>query len=760
MGSSDDILQGVATPGLYDRMFNNLRHPNALATKPIGAPVQAKPADTSAGVRAPASSPLLGAVPGLDVAADLKVPPFLPFTSDKTPANANDQKSFTPPTTAPDYFTPQSEGQSTHDRGEPETEYTPGRWPGPFTPDLATQAGFAKEEAADWANLANWMTRGESYRDDRAFTELFGGEQWTGSNKDHPYYLGWSGATYQGKPTSAYGPWQDEAGTWHNIANGYLKGDTTMTPVSMMKGNLLMAADLYSKRTGGRNILADFKAGNVVSIASNLSDQWPTLFGSRGMGRTGGAGDAAFEQWRQMVHEDINAGQRSYERLMAQANAADPMSEEMHHYLHRAMEEGEALSKRYKDLEAKPPTSRTPMEAASGMAPILMLFAALGGFASRRPALAAMNATNGFLEGLKQGNDEQFANNVNLWKLHTNMAKEAFDMQTTSIRTIMDDITLTDSEKQHKLQDAFRFWQMDQDLRLARENEWAKVYERQDERERNEPQRRLEMLHIQAAMDQEADRAKQIQRGSWDLPPNKLADYDVEYDKKAAELQRPLNKQEQDEIKEKVMNKPRVGRLDLTTAQRHFNDEVAQAKKEIGDLPTDFDDELTTAMESRKLKDVATLSKKEGWGPRAISLYRALLNPGLTGTKTPADDALMKKYQLSRRSPYEPSQVIMNDAGTPTGIVGGGASAQAPVTKEDVIAAVRADSDAGESPEAIKAKALQISDQYGLGITSEELDQIIKGAVKTPTGSVARPPQLFPVAPGEDPAAIGLTPYM
>lgn len=344
---------------------------------------------------------------------------------------------------------------------------------GPVTPALIVQAGLPQQEAADWAALANWMTAGEAHD----FGQLYGTEKFTDFSA-HPADKGWSGGVGpDGRPTHAAGLFQDEPDTWHKIAQQYGVRDFSAT--SQVSGNLRFAADLYKQRTG-RSLLADFKAGNTASIASQLHDQWPSLDG----GQAAGGSEAVDRRYVQVQMEGIDRISKQIDKLAEEASREPAGSAERHEKLRRAMDHSEELQRRYEKLSEKPPQPMSPLQAAGEMTPLMVALVTLAGTFTRQPALGAMNALGSALGALKQGNDENYKHAVDLWSKQTDHAAKAFSLQNEEIDTIMRDQQLSEKERQDRLQNSFRVLGLKSDLELAKTNAWDKIYKRQEDRKK------------------------------------------------------------------------------------------------------------------------------------------------------------------------------------------------------------------------------------------------------------------------------------
>jgi muramidase (phage lysozyme) len=317
------------------------------------------------------------------------------------------------------------------------------------------------------------MTAGEAHD----FGQLYGTEKFTDFSA-HPKDKGWSGGIGpDGRPTSAAGLFQDEQGTWHIIQQKYGLRDFSAT--SQVGGNLRFAADLYHERTG-RSLLADFKAGNTTSIAATLHDQWPSLGG--GGSSAADASDPAFQQYRKVQQAGIDRLSKMIDRLGEEASRDPAGSAERHEKLRRMMEHSEELQHKYEKLNEAPPRPMSPFEAAGEMTPLLIGLVTLAGAFTRRPALGAINALGSALGGLKQGNDEQYKNAVDLWSKQTDHAAKAFGMQNDEIDAIMRDQQMEERERQNKLTNAFRVLGLERDVELAKGNMWETIYKRQDDR--------------------------------------------------------------------------------------------------------------------------------------------------------------------------------------------------------------------------------------------------------------------------------------
>jgi muramidase (phage lysozyme) len=345
---------------------------------------------------------------------------------------------------------------------------------GPVTPQLVVQAGFPAQEADGWASLANWMTAGEAH----SFNTLYGGDQFTDFSA-HPKDKGWSGGIGPtGKDTSAAGLFQDEQGTWHIIQQKYGLRDFSAT--SQVSGNLRFAAELYQQRTG-RSLLADFKAGNTASISATLQDQWPSL-GSGGSSG-GEAADPAFRKYQEMQRAGMGDIRSKLDALLADMSKEAPGSEEQHRMMRLALQHSEDLQKRFEKLSEAPPKPMSPFEAAGELTPLLIGLVSMGGMFTRRPALGAINALGSALGALKQGNDENYKQAVDLWKSQSDLASKAFDMEAKSLEIIAKDREMTERDRQAKYQNMLRVLGLQTDLRMAEANQWKELYERNDTRQ-------------------------------------------------------------------------------------------------------------------------------------------------------------------------------------------------------------------------------------------------------------------------------------
>jgi hypothetical protein len=425
---------------------------------------------------------------------------------------------------------------------------------------------------------------------------------------------------------------------------------------------------------------------------------------------------------------------------MKMARTSDPLSEEMKVHLHKALERSDEMAEKYRTLSEHPPQAQTPMAAAGAFAPLLIFLAAMGGFATRRPALGAINAMSGALQGLKEGNDQQFANNVDLWKSRTKMAHEAFQMQNESIRNIIDDIQLTETEKQHKLQDAFRFWQMDQDLKLARENNWKQIYERQDQREDKQLERQWMIARTEKAFADARKSSEDFKRGGVNMTGNAKALYDTLYDqyKEEHDGSAPDRKTQLD-LEQRAIQMSRTADLGLTSSQEQKN-ETIQKEREYFDydkMPKSFDEDVTTAQtDQSKTLDNDQLSAK-GYTPHQIALYKALIKPTLDTSKNAADAAILKRWQTAQTPPFKSRKAIVGESGaqvTPTGAASEaeGGTTYSKEKLDNVVLAIK-EQDPSRREEA-KARYLELGE--ALGLTEADFDQIWPEPGGTPTGPV------------------------
>jgi hypothetical protein len=193
--------------------------------------------------------------------------------------------------------------------------------------------------------------------------------------------------------------------------------------------------------------------------------------------------DPATQQHQQTIGQLDSIGAQMKD-LIAKMGQAPPGSDEQHQILRQAMQRSQQLADRFDKLSQKPPQQQSPFEAMSGFAPLLIGMTMMLGRTTRRPGLAAINALSSGLAGLKQGNDEQYQRAMDVWSKQNDLAAKAFDMQNKMIDNIMSDINLTAKEQQDKLMNAFRVLGLEQDLTLAKANQWDQVYKRQEDRQK------------------------------------------------------------------------------------------------------------------------------------------------------------------------------------------------------------------------------------------------------------------------------------
>lgn len=82
---------------------------------------------------------------------------------------------------------------------------------------------------------------------------------------------------------------------------------------------------------------------------------------------------------------------------------------------------------RLQDFAAKTPTRQAAYAAAMHTTPLLAILAAIGGAATRTSALGMLGATNGIVQGVNQGAENNFSDAVNQWRAKYDAMKEHMD---------------------------------------------------------------------------------------------------------------------------------------------------------------------------------------------------------------------------------------------------------------------------------------------------------------------------------------------
>ena len=104
------------------------------------------------------------------------------------------------------------------------------------------------------------------------FRCLFGFTEWTGSLAAFPQ---WPGAVVGGKPTHAFGPWQDEPATYAEIAA--LTGNPGCEPADQIGNNWALAQRDFASRTAGpgSSLLAALQDRQFAAVTAALQATWP-----------------------------------------------------------------------------------------------------------------------------------------------------------------------------------------------------------------------------------------------------------------------------------------------------------------------------------------------------------------------------------------------------------------------------------------------------------------------------------------------------
>src|SRR6266581_851271 len=291
--------------------------------------------------------------------------------------------------------------------------------------------------------------------------------------------------------------------------------------------------------------LAGMTAGSMKQFAaSTVAD---------GGGAAGAA--AAGDPYRRIQQQGLDRLSGQIDKLAEAASREAPGSNERRALMQRMMEHSETLMKRYEKLSEAPPKPLSPFEAAGEMTPLLIGLVTLAGAFTRQPALGAINAMGSALGALKQGNDENYKNAVDLWSKQTDHAAKAFGMQNEEIDIILRDRALTEKERQDKLQNAFRVLGLQQDLELAKAGMWEKIDKRQDDRKRLE----ADLEEKRALTAEHFARARQLAQGG-------TQPAQIEYAKAKAAFVAE-NQREPSEVEDKKLYEDAYSKLHPHTAE-------------------------------------------------------------------------------------------------------------------------------------------------------------------------------------------------
>lgn len=520
---------------------------------------------------------------------------------------------------------------------------------GPVTVDMAIAAGFPATEAADYAALANFITKGEAHD----FNQGYGSFTFNDYSA-HPADKGWAGSVGpDGKQTHAAGLFQDQPDTWHKIALTY--GLSDFSPTSQIKGNLKFAGDLYKKRTG-RDLLTDFKAGNTEAISSILHDQWSSL----GSGKSSIGPDSEFnaEKWIKDQSDVLQKYGDQASKLMEQALKESPGSQERHALMKEAIQHSRELSDEFRQMAKNPPKPKSPYETMSDWAPLAMGLMVFAGALTRRPALGAMNAAGAAITGLNEGNDQLYNRAMEVWKTQTSLAHQAFQMENDEIRNILEDQKLEETERQSKLRIAFEMLGLKKELDLARANSPKQLYDLLQSRFKFQGDLDEKYAKIEKELAEAARARAQAKLGGSTNPT--LISWQQLREQWRTDNNYPPDQEIPPEVDNKLLRQAQTQSKGLTSKQIQENEQIESAQKSIGKLPPNFDKILGDYMAG---KTPVPDRDQSGWSDLHKRLLEALHRP--TFEKTAADVELIKQYELSKKPMLRPTGTQSDDNSSP-----------------------------------------------------------------------------------------------
>jgi len=107
------------------------------------------------------------------------------------------------------------------------------------------------------------------------FLCLYGFAEWQGSLEQFPDWAGAAGP--DGRPTHAFGPWQNQPLTYRQIAA--MTGRPGVRPQDLIANNWVLAVRDFASRKGG-DLLAALQGGQLATVQTGLAGTWPGGFDS------------------------------------------------------------------------------------------------------------------------------------------------------------------------------------------------------------------------------------------------------------------------------------------------------------------------------------------------------------------------------------------------------------------------------------------------------------------------------------------------
>ena len=258
-------------------------------------------------------------------------------------------------------------------------------------------------------------------------TKLYGGGNFGFPN--------WSGRMGPAGISHAAGLAQDQPGTWHDAATGWMAANPDQPapdfnkPADQDKVNRFLATKTYHEKTG-RDLISDAQAGNVDYSA--LAGQWPSLAkGAPGFPDSSQANKIREFKYTQAADLD-KAAQAAIKQI---GEVGGDISKAMER-IRAAQDKTEAAQEATLSAIGKAP-KQPELDAVQHLGSLATVVGILGGLFTHAPMRASINGMASALEAYNSGDQRAYQQAYGNWKTQTDMLFQVAKMQSENVREIV-----------------------------------------------------------------------------------------------------------------------------------------------------------------------------------------------------------------------------------------------------------------------------------------------------------------------------------
>ena len=277
-------------------------------------------------------------------------------------------------------------------------------------------------------------------------TKLYGGGNFGFPN--------WSGRMGPAGISHAAGLAQDQPGTWHDAATGWMAANPGQPapdfnkPADQDKVNRFLATKTYHEKTG-RDLISDAQAGNVDYSA--LAGQWPSLAkGAPGFPDSSQANKIRESKYTQAADLD-KAAQAAIKQI---GEVGGDISKAMER-IRAAQDKTEAAQEATLSAIGKAP-KQPELDAVQHLGSLATVVGILGGLFTHAPMRASINGMASALEAYNSGDQRAYQQAYGNWKTQTDMLFQVAKMQSENVRQILYDEDMGINERKAMLDATLR----------------------------------------------------------------------------------------------------------------------------------------------------------------------------------------------------------------------------------------------------------------------------------------------------------------